>query len=79
MYTVYRPDQAEKRSKQLAKADSPLVTTDAIEHALFDPQPHTRYAVANFDGLPGECWCLSGKRTLCLAQKNLRRLQCSPH
>lgn len=49
----YRPEQAEKRAKQVAKADSPLVTSEAIDHALFNEHPRTRYVVANFDGLPG--------------------------
>jgi hypothetical protein len=48
----YRPDQAAKRAKQIAKASPPSVTTDAIDHALFSPYPSTRYVVANFDGLP---------------------------
>jgi putative ubiquitin-RnfH superfamily antitoxin RatB of RatAB toxin-antitoxin module len=59
----YRPEQAAKRAAQVAKADSPLVTSEAIEHALFDEHPRTRYVVANFDGLPGACvMCLQDVR-----------------
>lgn len=51
----YRPEQREKRAKQIAKADSPLVTSKAIDHALFCDRPLTRYVVANYDGIPGAC------------------------
>lgn len=49
----FRPEQAAKRQAQIALADSPQVTTDAIEHALFSPFPHTRYVVANFSKVCG--------------------------
>ena len=51
----YRPEQAERRRRQVGKADSPIVTSEAIEHALFSRYPRTRYVVANFDGMPGGC------------------------
>jgi NAD(P)-dependent dehydrogenase (short-subunit alcohol dehydrogenase family) len=41
-----------------ALADSPSVTSAAIEHALFSPQPQTRYFVANILGAPA--WLLAG-------------------
>jgi hypothetical protein len=50
----YKPSQTEKKMKQIGKADSPAVTTEAIDHALFSPFPKTRYAVANIDGVPGK-------------------------
>lgn len=49
----YRPEQAEARAKQVSMADSPLVTSEAIDHALFNEHPRTRYVVANFAGAPG--------------------------
>lgn len=49
----YRPEQMEKRKAQIALADPPTVTTDAIDHALFDKYPRTRYIVANFSKVRG--------------------------
>jgi NAD(P)-dependent dehydrogenase (short-subunit alcohol dehydrogenase family) len=50
----YRPDQAEKKQKQIEGGDSPVVTSEAIEHALFSSYPKTRYVVANFAGVPAD-------------------------
>lgn len=49
----YRAEQMEKRKAQIALADPPTVTTDAIDHALFDKYPRTRYIVANFSKVRG--------------------------
>jgi len=46
----------EKRQQMVAKADSPQVTTDVIEHAIMSPYPEVRYVVANVDGTPA--WVL---------------------
>lgn len=62
----YRPEQKEKRAKQIAKADSPLVTSKAIDHALFAEFPRCRYVVANYDGLPGASVC-----PVCLVQQSI--------
>jgi hypothetical protein len=45
---------AAKKSKlaMLEKASEPIVTTEAIAHALVSPFPHTRYVVANVGGIP---------------------------
>lgn len=53
----YRPEQAEARAKQIGMADSPLVTSEAIDHALFAQFPRTRYPCANFNGIPAS-FCL---------------------
>lgn len=53
----YRPDQAEKKQKQIEGGDSPVVTSEAIEHAMFHRFPKTRYVVANFAGIPADA-CL---------------------
>lgn len=50
----YREDQKVRRAAQIAKGDSPLVTSEAIDHALFHPFPKTRYVVANFGGVPAD-------------------------
>ena len=50
----YRPDQAEKKGKQIEGGDSPMVTSEAIDHALFNAHPKTRYVVANFAGVPAD-------------------------
>jgi NAD(P)-dependent dehydrogenase (short-subunit alcohol dehydrogenase family) len=47
----YREDQAARKKAQIAKGDSPVVTSTAIEHALFADYPKTRYVVANFAGV----------------------------
>ena len=52
-YTKFvNPQAIEKRKKFLAKADSPIVTSEAIYHAVTNPRPRTRYPVANFGGIP---------------------------
>eukprot|EP00927_Polykrikos_kofoidii_P066052 TRINITY_DN61714_c0_g1_i1.p1 TRINITY_DN61714_c0_g1~~TRINITY_DN61714_c0_g1_i1.p1 ORF type:complete len:330 (-),score=74.12 TRINITY_DN61714_c0_g1_i1:102-1091(-) len=38
-------------------ADSPQVTTDAIEHAITSPYPQVRYIVANVGGVPAVVFC----------------------
>jgi lambda repressor-like predicted transcriptional regulator len=48
----------EKKKKILEKADHPVVVSDAIHHAITSPTPKTRYAVANFMGIPAWVICL---------------------
>jgi NAD(P)-dependent dehydrogenase (short-subunit alcohol dehydrogenase family) len=53
LYSKYStPEAKEKAMKVLAYADEPIVTSEAIRHALTSPNPSTRYAVANFAGIP---------------------------
>jgi NAD(P)-dependent dehydrogenase (short-subunit alcohol dehydrogenase family) len=46
------PKAIEKGMKILAKADEPIVTSEAIYHAITSSRPRTRYPVANFAGIP---------------------------
>ena len=41
-----------RRQRAFAHADTPEVTTVAIEHALMSRTPHTRYVVANTHRIP---------------------------
>ncbi len=50
----YRQDQKDKKTAQIALGDTPLVTSVAIDHALFDSYPKTRYVVANLGGVPAD-------------------------
>ena len=43
-----------KRMQSELKADSPLVTSEAIWHALTNEYPKTRYIVANVNGIPAQ-------------------------
>lgn len=53
---LYEDLLGEKYSKKneqfVAKADSPQVTTDVIEHAIMSPYPEVTYVCANIDGTP---------------------------
>ena len=40
-----------KQKSKFELGDSPIVTSEAIEHAIFDEYPKTRYAVANSGGI----------------------------
>ena len=46
------PEKRAKTAKALTKADDPIVTSTVVHHAIVDPKPKTRYAVANFHGIP---------------------------
>ena len=57
LYAHYFSPKHEKQLEgMVAKADSPVVTTDAIVHAITSPNPKVRYVVANVDGTPA--WIL---------------------
>lgn len=40
-----------KRQKMLELASDPIVTSEAILHAVSSPKPKTRYVVANVNGI----------------------------
>jgi hypothetical protein len=44
----------EKRLRSELSADSPLVTSEAIFHAITSEYPQTRYIVANVNGIPAQ-------------------------
>ena len=43
----YKPENVEKRMSGVRKADPPSVTTEAINHALYNERPKAKYPVAN--------------------------------
>eukprot|EP00597_Dinobryon_sp_UTEXLB2267_P016281 CAMPEP_0201093308 /NCGR_PEP_ID=MMETSP0812-20130820/1849_1 /ASSEMBLY_ACC=CAM_ASM_000668 /TAXON_ID=98059 /ORGANISM="Dinobryon sp., Strain UTEXLB2267" /LENGTH=156 /DNA_ID=CAMNT_0047345423 /DNA_START=509 /DNA_END=979 /DNA_ORIENTATION=+ len=51
-YENYIRDSAEKKKAMTAKASQPIVTSIAIEDAIVNEFPKTRYPVANVGGLP---------------------------
>lgn len=57
LYGEFFQTQETKRRKAEELADSPQVTSHAIEHALTSPFPRTRYPVANSNGVPA--WILA--------------------
>ena len=57
-YDKFRtPEKRAKTAKALTKADDPIVTSTVVHHAITDPKPKPRYAVANFHGIPA--WILT--------------------
>ena len=57
-YDKFRtPEKRAKTAKALTKADDPIVTSTVVHHAITDPKPRPRYAVANFHGIPA--WMLT--------------------
>ena len=42
------------RRTHIEKASDPIVTSEAILHAISSPYPHTRYVVANVAGIPAK-------------------------
>jgi NAD(P)-dependent dehydrogenase (short-subunit alcohol dehydrogenase family) len=52
LYAEYIARQDAKRLDLDAKADSPVVTSSAIAHAIAAARPRTRYVVANVNGVP---------------------------
>jgi len=52
LYSDFVGSQDARRLQMEGKADSPLVTSSAIAHALAAPRPRTRYVVANVNGVP---------------------------
>jgi hypothetical protein len=48
----YTEQKAAKRAHEIATGSPPTVTSDAIERALTEARPLTRYPVANANGLP---------------------------
>lgn len=53
LYAHYFSSKHEKQMDEMTtKADSPIVTTEAIAHAITSPNPKVRYVVANVDGTP---------------------------
>lgn len=53
----YGPNTTKKLEMKLKKADTTEVTSKAIEHALVDKYPKTRYPVSNSNGVPA--WVLA--------------------
>jgi short-subunit dehydrogenase len=51
---LYSEKARVKRANGVAGADSPSVTSEAIYHAIHSKRPSTRYAVANFNGIPAK-------------------------
>lgn len=54
---ILNEKNAAEEQKMYALADSPQVTTDAIEHAITSPYPQVRYIVANVGGVPAWVYC----------------------
>ncbi len=62
----FSPKAALKLESVLRKADSPMVTSQAMEHALTSQYPKTRYPVSNSNGVPSwilswVCWLLNDR------------------
>ena len=51
----FRKEKRAKDRQSVEKASPPSVTTNAITHALTSTHPHTRYVVANVNGIPAVC------------------------
>jgi len=49
---LYTDEKLAKKKKDVDNADDPIVVTRAIEHAISDPYPSTRYVVASAGGFP---------------------------
>jgi len=49
---VYGKKAKDATRRVFSKADPPQVLMPSVRHALFDPYPQTRYAMANLDGAP---------------------------
>jgi NAD(P)-dependent dehydrogenase (short-subunit alcohol dehydrogenase family) len=65
-YEEYFSRTASRRKKMLEAASDPIVTSEAIAHAIANELPKTRYAVANVGGVPASiaswfAWILSDR------------------